>query len=629
MEPGASVEASGFRVTDMEVGEWDTEGQPPYGDWLAGLVEKANRIAEGRLSFFDLQEQDIGTPVDWHRDHKAGKSAPLIFSGSIDYRDHRQVGDCKFVWEPNRHHHLVVLARAYRAGGDRRYASAVVEQLESWLDQNPYGMGMNWRSPLELAIRLINWVWAIDLIRESGLAGGAFRARLYDSVERHLWEITRKYSRGSSANNHRVGEAAGVFIAATYFNPLRNARRWQAESRDILCEEIQAQTHADGGNREQAMGYHLFVLQFFLLAGIAGRKAGQDFPSSYWSVVEKMFEFAGAMIEGGDGPAMYGDCDDGMVLDLGAGPSDVRALLSVAALLFERPEFRTWAGEYGEPARWLLGRSGQQRFGDLPAMPKDAPVCSRAFSETGYYLLQSGHQNEADRISVFFDCGELGFRSIAAHGHADALSLSLRAFGRDILVDPGTYDYFTYPAWREYFRSTRAHNTIVVDGVDQSVMSGPFMWAERAEARCVAWEPSEHGGRVVGEHDGFMRLGDPVTHRRSVALDGLGREVFVEDEVVGEGDHDVMVCFHVSDGVRTDRGEGTTFVVTTDGGEVWITLDEKLSIQVFSGSEDPIAGWVSPGYHRKAIATSVVGTCRFRGGLRLRTQIRIGEPTVM
>ena len=94
---------------------------------------------------------------------------------------------------------------------------------------------------------------------------------------------------------------------------------------------------------------------------------------------------------------------------------------------------------------------------------------------------------------MVFDCGELGFKAIAAHGHADALSFTLRAFGSDVFVDPGTYDYFSYSAWRAYFRSTSAHNTLAVDGRDQSVMLGPFLWGARAQARCIAWEPGIQG----------------------------------------------------------------------------------------------------------------------------------------
>jgi hypothetical protein len=129
----------------------------------------------------------------------------LNFAESIDYRDFAVTGDAKYVWEPSRHHHLVVLGRAYRASGDPSFADALVEQLGSWLDQSPYGRGMNWRSPLELGIRLINWVWALDLIGESRLLTEGLRTRVLRAIHLHLWDITRKYSRGSSANNHRIG----------------------------------------------------------------------------------------------------------------------------------------------------------------------------------------------------------------------------------------------------------------------------------------------------------------------------------------------------------------------------------------------------------------------------------------
>ena len=118
----------GFRVSDMEVGRWC--GSPTDADereWSERLLKRADRTVQHRLSFFDLYECDLGDPIDWNRDHKSGRPAPMTFSPSIDYRDFGVTGDCKFVWEPNRHHQLVVLARAYRTSGDQRYARAVVE----------------------------------------------------------------------------------------------------------------------------------------------------------------------------------------------------------------------------------------------------------------------------------------------------------------------------------------------------------------------------------------------------------------------------------------------------------------------------------------------------------------------
>lgn len=621
--PAVDADEPGFRVCDVRIGEWAFPERHEEREWRDRLVAHAEHIAHHRLSFFDLGNHDLGDPIDWNCDHGSGRKAPLRFAPLVDYRDCRVTGDAKVLWEPNRHHHLVVLGRAYRVTGEVRYASAVVEQLESWLEQCPFGHGMNWRSPLELAIRLINWVWAIDLIRESGLVTGAFQARLRRAAYLHLWEITRKYSRGSSANNHRIGEAAGVFIATSYFRELDLKGRWQRESRQILGEEIIAQTYADGGGREQAVGYHVFVLQFLLVAAIVARKMGDDFPEAYWSRLQHMLEFLGTLSEDGTAPPMIGDSDDGYVLDLGDS-RDLRALCCIGAVLFRRADFRTWAGSYAEAARWLLGRSSRGEFDAMPSMPAGEVLVSRAFPESGYYLLQSGHKGRGDRVSVVFDCGDLGFKSIAAHGHADALSFTLRAFGCDVFVDPGTYDYFSYPTWRAYFRSTKGHNTLVVDGLDQSVMLGPFMWGSQAHARCIGWEPEAQGGKVVGEHDGYMRLADPVRHRRTLELDERSRTLSITDDIATTGTHEIAAYFHLAEDALLSAGLPNRYRIAVGGGTVTLEVDARLAVDILTGSDEPIGGWVSRGYHRKVPSTTLLARGRFQGKKSFVSRIEIG-----
>jgi hypothetical protein len=620
----ASRTVPGFRVCDVSVGEWILPQTNEEGTWRDRLLSQADSIARHRLSFFDLRDHDLGDPIDWNRDYASGARAPLRLASLVDYRDCRVNGDAKLVWEPNRHHHLVVLGRAYRVTGDVRYASAVVEQLESWLEQCPFGRGMNWRSPLELAVRLINWVWSIDLIRESGLVTGNLGNRLQDAVYRHLWEITRKYSRGSSANNHRIGEATGVFIASTYFRELDDTGRWRRESREILNEEIITQTYPDGGSREQAVGYHAFVLHFLLLAAIVARKTGAEFPEAYWSRLERMLEFLGTLSEGGSAPPMIGDSDDGYVLDLGDS-REMRPLFVVGAVLFGRSDFGAWAVDYAETARWLLGRSSRAAFDALASSPAAKPLASCALAESGYYLLQSGHKGQGDRFSVVFDCGELGFKSIAAHGHADALSFTLRVFGADVVVDPGTYDYFSFPAWRTYFRSTRAHNTLVVDGVDQSVMLGPFLWGARAHSQCILWEPSMEGGKVIGEHDGYRRLPDPVLHRRTLSLDAEVRTLTIRDDVLARGHHDIAIYFHLAEDAVVSTDRPNRYRIGIPGGAVMLEIDAQLAVETLRGSEDPIAGWVSRGYHRKVPSVTLVAQGRCQGDSSFVSRAMIGS----
>lgn len=616
-----------FRVSDMPLAAW---ASPQVTDdevvWRAQLVSEANDIVQHRLSFFDLKQQALGDPIDWNRDHACNKPAPMIFAQAIDYRNFHLTGDCKLVWEPNRHHQLVVLGRAYRATGDVRYARAVVEQMESWLQQNPFGKGMNWRSPLELGIRLINWVWAIDLIRDSGLFSGAFRERVLQAVYLHCWDNARKYSRGSSANNHLVGEAAGVFIAASYFQELPESAHWRATSRAILLREIHAQSYPDGCTREQALGYEFFVLQFYIFSGIIAGKLGEEFPREYWTRVEQMLDFLGALAEGGDNLPLFGDCDDGYVLNLGSAQHDTGALLCIGAVLFGRQDFRAWAGAYREPAHWLLGSTSRERFNAMSGKPARQLLQSRAFPDSGHYLLQSGEANSLSRISVLFDCGELGLGAIAAHGHADALSFSLRAFGVDVLVDPGTYDYFTYPVWRNYFRSTRAHNCVVVDNADQSEMLGPFLWGSRANAHCLHWQPQSQGGSVSGQHDGYSRLADPVIHRRTLELDSASGTLTIRDEIDARGQHAIAVCFHLSEFCTIQSTKNNRCEISVGGGHAVLELDPALTLESYTGSEEPIAGWVSRGYHRKTPATTIIGRTTSHGKTTFVCRVRMTPP---
>lgn len=598
---------------------------PGTQGWRTTLIARAEKICRNHLSFLSVVDAPGHRPLNWNYEYEAQRSTPLGCAAAIDYRDYALTGDAKLVWELNRHQHLVVLGRAYRITGNEAYAHKVVEHLESWMQQCPFGRGMNWRSPLELAIRLINWVWALELIRPALRPNDAFRSRLLTAAYRHLWDISRKYSRYSSVGNHLIGEAAGVFIGSCCFSGLRRAHSWRQEAREILLREMETQTHEDGGHRELSVGYHLFALEFFLAAGLAARNCGGDFPPCYWQRLERMFDFVATLAEGGDGLPMFGDGDDGYVLDLGQGTDRVGGLLAIGAALWDRSDFRTLASGSCEAVLWSLGRDAYERLVSTDRKAWDGRLSSKAFRQTGYYVLQHGQAGRGDSISVVFDCGELGLPPLAGHGHADALSFTLRVSGVPVLVDPGTYDYFRFPAWRDCFRSTRAHNTVVVDDCDQSVMAGRFLWGARARARCLRFEASANGGAVVGEHDGYARLESPVIHRRRLVLDGPARTLSVLDEFITAGQHEVKLFFHFAPQCRILERDASRFTVDTGTGQVMMELDERLTIQSFEGCETPIAGWVSDGYHRRAPAITLVGQCTISGNTALRSMISFGD----
>lgn len=607
-----------------------TSAQPPLAaTWRDNVVAEADDILQHRIRLLGSRRVDVGTPIRWNHEHNKDAPTPTIYSGDIDYRDYDETGDCKWVWELNRHHHLVVLGRAYRLSGDAKYAHEVITQILSWMDACEFGTGMNWRSPLELSIRLINWTYALEMIEPAGVVNDKTRRRIDACVYQHLWDISRKYSRFSSANNHLIGEAAGVYVATCRFPHLPNATAWRDEARRILAEEIVNQIDGDGVHKELATGYHLFVLQFFMAAYVAGTRSSDAFSTEFASRLFSMCDYLAALSAAGPMPS-FNDCDDGYVLDLGGERGDPRPWIHIGNTLRRRvfrqnPEMErsvqcghSAADRDREAAYWLIGEIDCD-----VGIARTQTLESKRFDDAGIFLLQCGHAGSTDAISATVDVGPLGFKSIAAHGHADALSITLRAFGVEFLIDPGTYDYFTHAEWRDYFRTTRAHNTIEIDGQDQSEMLGKFIWGRRANASCITWQAHANGARLVAEHDGYARLADPVVHRRTVELDASANVLRIDDALSGGASHNGALHFHFAPECRVELTGDRTIRATRDKGAVELTLPDNTNVSLIRGETSPILGWCSRAYHEKQPITTVRAAFDFDGSAFLKTTVHI------
>ncbi len=199
------------------------------------------------------------------------------------------MSDIKYVWEPNRFQHLSALAFAANA---EEHTDYIVRSLDSWLDANPYLSGVNWTSSLELAERIISWALLYPRIADQVARDQDFRRRWLDSIYLHLSRITRKLSLYSSANNHLIGELVGLFVGSSCFDFWPECRRLaHARAQKLLEREIRLQVGEDGVNREQAMSYHLFTMELFLLAFAIGRNTGFPFSDGYAERLRGMATF--------------------------------------------------------------------------------------------------------------------------------------------------------------------------------------------------------------------------------------------------------------------------------------------------------------------------------------------------
>lgn len=579
-------------------------------EYRSALVEEAEAYLRHEWRFFGLKNE--GEPViDWRRDIKSGIIAPSCFSHDIDVSDTKVVGDIKVTWEKNRHHHLSVMAAAYALTQREEFAREIVAQIHNWIDDNPYLSGPNWLSSLGIGIRLISWVWCERLLRASPEYERGFGAgtRFWTSVGLQQRCIAMTPSNGASANNHLAGEMAGLFVAASAWPYFRKSHEWQSLAARVLQDQIDKQFYPSGINRELAFSYHTFVTEFYLLVLYEARHCGYSFSREFQDKVRRMVEAVPRLSDCGGNPPHYGDEDDGKVLQLDAAcVPDSSWLYRVAADVIDA---RVSVGEERSVAAGLMNL---QRTTSEISFRNDQ---SSSFRDAGLYTLVSRH-GHSDEVFALVKAGPLGQMPDAAHGHADALSFTLSVGGTRIFVDPGTYSYHADPQWRNYFRSTAAHNTVEIDGKNQSVAERVFRWSHKANTRVLECTTSDYGGTVIAEHDGYCRLQNPVCHRREYQM--RDKQITIMDSLSGDGEHRIQCGFHL-DPHCSCKIDGFTATITCDTCRISVRLDSKLEWTAIRGGSD--AGWYSPGFGRKVETTTILGAGLFHCPAQICTEIEI------
>jgi hypothetical protein len=577
----------------------------------AGVLRTANAAVAGRVELFGHIEATVCDPSDWHRCPMTGRVWPRRPWREIDTMPGNPVGDVKFVWELNRHAHFLALGQAAALTGEQRFGDALAAQMRGWLAQNPPGVGVHWCDSLEVAIRALAWLWATRLAIDLpgfGSEAEIDAARLLGCSARRLWRFLSTYS---SPNTHLLGEALALWTIAVACPWFPEARRWRRRGWALLTSAICTQIRPDGGHVEQSASYHRYALEMALLAVTLARRAGEIVPEEVSDRVAAAVAFAGELT-GPDGllPPI-GDCDGGATLPLmHRDPHDARGWLAVAGAL----------GMTQDPAElpsaeiiWLVGTCSAAKR--KPGPP--TAVTTRIFAETGLVVMKA-----TDRCLVF-DAGPHGFGR-AGHGHADALGIELSLGEERVLLDPGTFQYGAPAPWRDAFRSAAAHNTILIDGIEPATPEGPFGWARRVEGRLE--DGMRNGAWVVGWHDGYQSLGDPVTVERRVAF-CQGEYWVIDDYVVGRDRHTADLLFHLDPGAGIERGASGKVRVRTAGGRVlWLISIGSDEIDVVTGQPEAPWGWVSPRYGERIAAPVVRFRHRRVAPFRCRTLLLPADP---
>jgi hypothetical protein len=489
----------------------------------AELTVDAERIAAGELDLWGHQVRLDPHRVDWQRDPLDGR-ALAAGSGPVDR---------KAIWELHRHQHLVPLAAAAALADREDWAALCLSQLESWIEANPPRDGVGWSSGYETAHRLVSWALAVPLVADR--APEQLLERITESYVEQTRFVAISPSRFSSANNHRLMELLGLLAASL----LSNHNTGRDEIWGELERESALQTFADGGNREQAAGYFLYVLEILSLAAFMVREAGADLGSLDRTLESMLAWYASVAGVGGELPAVGDDAED---RPLRIGYFSPRRASVVAA--------RAVAALRGEP--------GLIDSRDVLPLRE-----SKTLEESGYVVFRSTLEGEPVRI--VFDVGNLGFGALAAHGHADALAIVVDVGAETLLRDSGTGSYSPGDG-RGEFRATLAHNTVVVDGEDQAEQRGPHIWGRHYSTVLEAAVLGSEVEYARAAHDGYERTAPGAVHTRSVTLLKSPHLLIVLDRVSGSRELEASLVWNLmpgSDVLRLSPRFGALAVAST------------------------------------------------------------------
>lgn len=430
---------------------------------------------------------------------------PKTFSYSLDYKQKDELGDARTNWEKNRHFDWALIAKAYYVSGDGKLLKELDNKVKVWMEENPFLHGISWTSAMEFAIRSINWMYALAFIRKSGKDLPQLRNGILNITD----YLTKHYSRFSSANNHLLVEATAIGLAGYAFD----YEQWKRLAIKILSEELHNQNYRDGVNKELSLHYQTFGMEAYCLLAHTMKANGDKVPSEWADMLSLQGEYVAHCCWREKTVMEFGDDDEGKIIDLRGGDwHNFNYILQLTSMVTGR-RFASF-NEVEENISWLYA---EDCINKIKAQQIYDNTYSRCFDIGGNTFMR----DSSDRILIGIDHAELGFGTIAAHGHADALSVQMTVDGKVILADPGTYIYHCNLPMRNEFRKTINHNTVaMVDdngtAVEQSQMLGAFLWGKRAHSTLEHWQSDSSHDVLTASHDGYM----PIRHQRTVELIG-------------------------------------------------------------------------------------------------------------
>jgi hypothetical protein len=515
------------------------------------IVGYADAILTGEYPLMGYGRPSLGVNPDWHCDWVSGQRWPLEPSRNLLIVRH-DGSDVKVPWELSRLQFAPVVAKAHLLTGDNKYRTGLQSLLTEWIIRNPLEMGVNWTIAMEAALRGISLCLTMDLLWPFSRDEQPW----LDLLTRSLWQHLRFIEAHSEfsymlRSNHYLSNIVGLTTLSAYLHGSGMPQRREKYARAV-DHEILLQTYPDGGDCEASTGYHVLVAQMFLHSFLVQQRCGRATDPEFETRLARMFQWISTLADNEWKLPHIGDCDNGRVelllddISQSALSSCARDSLRVAGLsglasyLLKLP----FGGDQAD-AIWFGcagGATGKRAAKPISLMPDSGVAIARS----------------RDAVAVFCAMPN-GLGGKGSHTHCDKLSVIFRLGADEVFCDSGSLGYTRSAELRNLYRSTKAHNTLVVDEADQNIIPADhqslFQCGNEAAVSAIEVSGSDEEIVLRASHRGYSRLG--VEHQRTVHLNETA--LLLIDELSGAGEHMLELRFllgpewHVSSEVSAGR----------------------------------------------------------------------------
>lgn len=425
------------------------------------------------------------------------------------------VSEASHLWNYNLHYleFLIPLAAEYHATGNEKYKRKYLEILLSWLEIADSNRDAY--AAYTISMRIPNVLIGMELL---GTIEESLEEKIYESLYAQYKYLSLHLELALLAN-HYFENIKAVVIASLVFGELDVYHKYF----DLLLKQIEEQILPDGVHYERSLMYHKIILEDILRVYAALESSGHKMDA------EKLLPTIKNMAE---------------------------ALGSLERDLNHTPLFNDAGDNIGKPTAALLEVCRK--------ICKEIDTGKTTFPDAGYYRFDHGN------CTVLFDCGDIGPKYMAGHAHNDCLSFELSMDGKSIFANSGTGQY--QGDMRQFFRSTKANNTVMIDDREQSELWGEHRAARRLD--CMKAEINRQG--IVGQFRDYQRDG----FRRQMQWQGKNLLILDTVKCHDSGKHIARQFFHLVPGYRFERDGEKVNVLDNDRNVVVIIPPENADLLI-------------------------------------------------